>query len=113
MQAGTGLMRRARLNTNVSIATYPFESDRSAFTILGPRKASRKLTWFKEWINQLYCVRIDPARMGAEGEDEDDYPEDYLENFAAWYAHIIQEQTSSFLDLQRALRDVIDGFDSL
>ena len=94
-------------------ATYPFESDRSAFTILGPRKASRKLTWFKEWINKLYCVRIDPARMGAEGKDEDDYPEDYLENFAAWYAHIIQEQTSSFLDLQRALRDVIDGFDSL
>lgn len=94
-------------------AAYPFESDRSAFTILGPRKASRKLSWFKEWINKLYCVRIDPALMGAEARDEDDYPEDYLENFAAWYSHIIQEQTGSFVDLQRALRDVIDGFDSL
>lgn len=98
---------------HAKMATYPFESDRSALTILGPRKASRKLTWFKDWIYKLYCGRIDPAQMGAEAKDEDDYPADDLENFAAWYAHIIQEQTSSLLDLQRALRDVIDGFDSL
>jgi hypothetical protein len=94
-------------------AAYPYESDRSAFTVLGPKKASRKLAWFKEWFDKLYCVRIDPARMGAEAKEEDDYPEDYLENFASWYAHIIQEQTGSFLDLQHALRDVIGGFDSL
>jgi ABC-type glutathione transport system ATPase component len=51
--------------------------------------------------------------MGAEGKDEDDYPDDYLENFAAWYSHIIQEQTGALLGLQKALQDVIDGFSSL
>ena len=100
-------------DNHVKRATYPFESDRSAFTVLGPKKASRKLSWFKEWTNGLYCVSIDSSKMGAEAKDEDDYPEDDLGNFAAWYAHIIQEQTSSLLDLQRALRDVIDGFDAL
>ncbi len=94
-------------------ATYPFESDRSALAVLGPRKASQKLSHFKEYLNHLYCVRIDPSQMGAEGKEEDDYPEDQLENFAAWYSHIVQEETGSLLDLQKALRDAIDGFDSL
>lgn len=98
---------------HIKKATYPFESDRSAFTVLGPRKASRKLSWFKEWLDKLYCLRIDPSRMGAEGKEEDDYPEDYLENFAAWYGHIIQEQTSSFIALQKSLQEIIEGFDSL
>jgi energy-coupling factor transporter ATP-binding protein EcfA2 len=100
-------------DTHVKKATYPFESDRSALTVLGPRKASHKLAWFKEWLNKLYCLSIDPSRMGAEGKEEDDYPEDHLENFAAWYGHIIQEQTGSFLNLQKALRESIEGFDSL
>ena len=100
-------------DNHVEKASYPFESDRSALTVLGPRKASRKLSWFKDWLYKLYCLRIDPSRMGAEGKDEDDYPKDYLENFAAWYSYIIQEQTGSFLNLQKALRNAIEGFDSL
>jgi predicted ATPase len=94
--------------------SYPFDPDRSALTVPGSRKTSSKLAWFKQWLERLYCLRLDPSHMGAEVEnEEDDYPEDDLENFAAWYAHIIQEQTGQFLDLQRSLREVIDGFDSL
>jgi predicted ATPase len=51
--------------------------------------------------------------MGAEAKGEEDYPEDDLSNFAAWYSNIIQEQTGSFLDLQRSLQQIFDGFDSL
>ncbi len=100
-------------DNHVKKTTYPFESNRSALTVLGPRKSSRKLSWFKDWLDKVYCIRINPAQMGAESEEEEEYPDDNLENFASWYAHIIQEQTSSFLDLQRALQNVIGGFDSL
>jgi predicted ATPase len=98
---------------HVRKATYPFDSDRSALAVLGQRKTSSKLEWFKQWLDKLYCVRVDPSRMGAEAKGQDDYPEDDLENFAAWYENIIHEQTGSFINLQRSLREIFDGFDSL
>ena len=97
-------------------AIYPFDSDRSAVAVLGPRKANSKIDWFKNWLYHLYCLRIDPSQMGAEAKVEagsDEYPEDDLSNFAAWYGHIIQERTASTIKLQQSLREVIDGFDSL
>jgi ABC-type molybdenum transport system ATPase subunit/photorepair protein PhrA len=98
---------------HVQKGSYPFDPDRSTLAVMGPRRANKKLAWFKEWLNGLYCLRIDPSHMGAEGKEEEDYPEDDLSNFAGWYSHVIQEQTGAALDLQRSLREVIDGFDSL
>jgi hypothetical protein len=100
-------------DTHKKKATYPFDSDRSAVGVLGKRRMSSKLEWFKQWLDKLYCIRVDPSRMGAEAKGEDDYPEDNLVNFAAWYGNIIQEQTGSFLNLQRSLREIFEGFDSL
>jgi AAA15 family ATPase/GTPase len=94
-------------------SSYSFESDRSAFTVLGPRKAGLKLAWFKEWIDKLYCARVNPALMGNEGNEAHYYLDDDLQNFAAWYGHVIQEKTSQFIALQKALGEVIDDFDSL
>ena len=51
--------------------------------------------------------------MGAEARADDDYLDDHLRNFAAWYSHVIQEETGSLIRLQGALKDVLDGFDSL
>ena len=83
--------------------------------MIGPRKGSSKLTWFTQWLERLYCLRIDPSEMGTEakGQEEDEILEDDLSNFAAWYGHIIQEQTRSFLNLQRSLGEMLDGFDAL
>jgi len=100
-------------DNHVKRATYPFDSDRSALAVLGRKRTSSKLEWFKQWLYKLYCVRVDPSHMGAEAKGEEDYPEDDLGNFAAWYSNIIQEQTGSFLDLQRSLQQIFDGFDSL
>jgi len=100
---------------HIQRANYPFDSVRSALAMIGPRKANSKLTWFTQWLERLYCLRINPAAMGAEvkGEEKDELPEDDLSNFAAWYGHVIREQTGSFLDLQRSLQEILDGFDAL
>jgi hypothetical protein len=96
-------------------ARYPFDADRSAISVVGPRKGNSKLTWFKDWLNHLYCLLINPTRMQTEARDEgreqDYYPEDDLSNFAAWYGHVIQERTADALNLQKSLREIIDGFE--
>jgi predicted ATPase len=99
-------------DNHIKKTSYPFESERSALSLVA-RKSSRKISWFQNWFYRLWCIRIDPSHMGAESTEGEDYPEDHLGNFAAWYEHIIQEQTGSFLNLQKALQNVIDGFESL
>jgi predicted ATPase len=98
-------------------ASYPFDSDRSALATVGPRKGNAKLAWFKNWLDRLYCLRINPTDIQAEATGDrgeaDYYPEDDLSNFAAWYGYVVQEHTGEALNLQRTLRAVIDGFDSL
>lgn len=95
------------------VAEYPFDSDRSALSVLGRRKTSSKLEWFRTWLDGLYCLRVDPTHMGAEAREEEEYLDDHLTNFAAWYSHVIQEQTATLVQLQRSLQAIIDGFDSL
>jgi predicted ATPase len=98
---------------HIQTANYPFDPVRSALAMVGPRRANSKLTWFKEWLERLYCLRIEPSQMEAEAKGEDEYPEDDLSNFAAWYRHISQEQTGSFIHLHRSLGETLEGFDSL
>jgi predicted ATPase len=99
---------------HLQTANYPFDPVRSALALIGPRKATSKLTWFKEWLERLYCLRFNPSDIGAEAKGEEgEYPGDDLSNFAAWYGHIIQEQTGAFLNFQRSLGETLEGFDSL
>lgn len=93
-------------------ASYPLDPVRSALSV-GPRRTSPKLTWFKEWLERLCCVHINPYNMGAEAKAEVEFPKDDLSDFAAWYGHIKQEQTGSFLHLQRSLEEILDGFEAL
>jgi len=93
---------------------YPFDWHRSALATINPRPENTKLTWFKEhWLGGLYCLRLDPRRMVSRADREDAHLENDLSNFAAWYRHILQEQTPAAFELQQSLREVIDGFDSL
>lgn len=92
---------------------YPFEADRSALASLGLKRAGARIAWFKQWLYYLYCIQIVPSQIGAEGKEEEDYPEDDLKNFAAWYSHIVNEKTRLLFELNQSLRNVLDGFYSL
>jgi energy-coupling factor transporter ATP-binding protein EcfA2 len=93
-------------------ATFQWDFDVSPLTS-GLANRSSKLQWFTRWLSGLYCFRIDPTRVAAEGSESDDRLEDDLTNFAGWYGHVIQEKTGALLDLRKALGDVLDSFDSL
>lgn len=100
-------------HSHIQRASYPFDPVRSALAVIGPRQANPKVSWFKEWLERLYCLRISPSEIEAEAKGEEEFLQDDLSNFAAWYGHIIQEQTGSILGVQQSLREVLDGFDAL
>ena len=102
-------------DNHVKTASYPFEPERSALGVVGPRRSSTKLTWFKQWLGRLGCFRIEPSLIGEEVKRDElvPVPQDDLSNFAAWYSHLTREDTAGIEELRRSLQDVLSRFDSL
>ena len=90
--------------------SYPFQPDRSVLSTL---RSGAKLRWFKEWLEKLCCIRINPALMATEEDLGGDWLEDDLSNFAAWYSNFTLEHPRENAELFRALQEVLDGFVSL
>lgn len=92
---------------------HSFDWTRSGFGTVQDRRENTILTWLKEWFRGLYCVRVDPIRMSARSEKEAVRPRSDLSNFADWYRHLVQESSGQIVELHTALREALDGFESL
>ncbi|HLL53788.1 MAG TPA: AAA family ATPase [Myxococcaceae bacterium] len=68
---------------------------------------------FTDWLFGMNIIRIDPRRMKGESEKEEFWLESDLSNFASWFRHIAQEHLGSITELNLALHEVLDGFDSI
>jgi predicted ATPase len=86
---------------------------RSYLTEIEAQPDNSKLMWFKEWLNQLVCVQIDPKQMRAHAKREAIYPTFDLGNFAEWYRHLRQDRSAATDELRVSLQKIIDGFESL
>jgi energy-coupling factor transporter ATP-binding protein EcfA2 len=93
--------------------TYPFDWFRSALATVQPRPGNTKLMQFKSWIENLYCLQLNPHAMSERTEREEPEPELDMSNFASWYRHMTQERADSASRLQDHLRQIIPGFESL
>ena len=93
--------------------TYPFNPFRSALATVQSRPENTKLMQFKNWIENLHCLQVNPHIMSERTEREDPEPEFNMSNFASWYRHMTQERADSGWHLQDHLRQVIPGFESL
>ncbi|MBI1851500.1 MAG: AAA family ATPase [Planctomycetes bacterium] len=92
---------------------FPYDVGRSGLATVVSRPENKRLTWFKQWLARLYCLKIDPRRMTSVAEKEFAHPSVDFDNFAGWYRHIVQQETAVIRDLFPSLSRVIDGFDSL
>jgi ABC-type cobalamin/Fe3+-siderophores transport system ATPase subunit len=92
---------------------FPADWSRSALAVVPEGNENLKLTWFKKWVSNLSCLKIDPYNMTSRSEDEDDYPEERLHNFVSWYRRKSDERPDGMLKMYGALRDIFDGFLSL
>lgn len=93
--------------------TYPFDWFRSALATIQARPENRRLMKFKNWIETLYCLELNPREMSKLAEHEDAEPAFDLSNFASWYRHMAQEQAGCAAKLQEDLRRIIPGLASL
>jgi predicted ATPase len=92
---------------------YPFDWFRSALATIQPRPENTKLMRFKNWIENLHCLQLNPHTMSERTEREELEPAFDMSNFASWYRHMTQERQDSASQLQENLRQIIPGFESL
>ncbi len=89
---------------------YSFDWSVSALATIVSRPDNTKLTWFKRWVKMLLVVRLQPASMASETEEESDWLNRDGSNFASWYRYISQEHQDKIFKLTQQLRDAVSGF---
>ena len=92
---------------------YPFDWFRSALATIQSRPENKKLIKFKNWIENLHCLQLNPHVMPERTEREESEPALDMSNFASWFRHVTQERADSASRLQDHLRQVMPGFLSL
>lgn len=91
---------------------YPSDPTRSALTIVSDNYENKKITWFKDWIEKLFILSIQPKTMSAIAENESSWLKPDGTNFVSWYRYISQEYQDKVPDIFNYLRESIPGFDS-
>ena len=92
---------------------YGYDWHRSGLTTILPRHDNTRLTWLKEWLGKVMCVRVDAPRVGGRAEDSAAWPRRDLSNFAAWYREESPANSSCTVAFLAALKEVIGGLDGL
>ena len=71
------------------------------------------MIWFRQRINRVYYLSINPFNLEEASIVENPVPNLGLRSLASWYRHLTQECPEKMGDLFESLRDVIDGFAGL
>jgi predicted ATPase len=93
--------------------TYPFNWFNSALATILPRPENTLLMNFKNWMENLQCLELNPHTMSKVTEREELEPASDMSNFASWYRHVSQEQGGAASKLQKNLSQIIPGLESL
>jgi hypothetical protein len=90
---------------------FPAKSTRSAIGALDPGTGDRLLTWFKEWISNVWLLNPDPRDMSAQIEPGNDgWLVSNLANFASWYLRSLTIRPALIFKATAALEKVLPGF---
>ncbi len=89
---------------------YSFDWSVSALATIVSRSDNKKLTWFKEWVQMMFIVSLQPKSMTSETAEESNWLNRDGTNFASWYRYISQEHQDKIFKLTEQLRDTIPGF---
>ncbi|MDZ4800340.1 MAG: AAA family ATPase [Bryobacteraceae bacterium] len=93
--------------------TYEFDWFRSALATIQQRHDNTRLWAFRVWLDNLHCLRLNPANFSDEADTEDPFPSIDFSNFTAWYRYVAQERGDAQGRLQQLIRAAIPGLESL
>jgi predicted ATPase len=101
-----------RQNPQPSV-TFHADWSHSGLGIVSPRPDNSKLSAFKEWLDRLHPVQINPWDMSEQSESEARHPAPDLENLADWYRHLVLENGDAVYAAIEDLRIAIPGLSSI
>ncbi len=93
--------------------SFPFEGKTSGLGIVSPRQDNTKLTKFKDWIERLRPVQIDPWEISERSKTEVRFPSRRLDDLASWYRHLVLEDGEAVNAAIDDLREAVPGFRGL
>lgn len=91
---------------------FPASPQRSFLAALEP-KAQSPAASFKEFVDECWPIRLEPARIGAVAPREEAALDTDAVNFASWCRHVLQENPDHIQRAQETLREIIPGFQRL
>ncbi len=92
--------------------TYPFDWTHSALATIQPRHDNQKLTAFKNFIDRLVIVAINPFGIETDSRKEEASLHREMVNFASWYRKRNQDNMGALIKLFRELKAVLPGFET-
>jgi hypothetical protein len=70
---------------------YSFDWAVSALATIVSRPDNKKLTWFRNWVEMMFIVSLQPKAMPSETASESNWLNRDGTNFASWYRYISQD----------------------
>ncbi|MGA3018284.1 MAG: AAA family ATPase [Bryobacteraceae bacterium] len=95
------------------VVTYRSDWFRSVLASVLSWTDDTRLVRFRNWVEMLHCLQLNPHAMSGETGREEPEPTRYMSNFASWYRHMAQERGGSVSTLQHQLQQIIPGFYAL
>ncbi|MFL1455753.1 AAA family ATPase [Marinobacter sp. GN3S48] len=92
---------------------FPMDWNQSGVGFLMARKDNQRLTRFKERIQRIWVVRLNPFNMSDESREEAVRPEKDMRNLVDWYRYLVQSRFEAVQEATEDLQDRIPGFRSL
>ncbi|KAA1174693.1 AAA family ATPase [Marinobacter salinexigens] len=92
---------------------FPMDWNQSGVGFLMARKDNQRLTRFKERIQRIWVVRLNPFNMADESRQESTRPTKDMSNLVDWYRYLVQSRFEAVQESTDDLQDRISGFRSL
>ena len=98
---------------NLGDMKYQMDDSRSALATIPPMRDNRRLVSFRQQLEALLIVHLNPMTMNYATEEETSNAKRNFSNFASWYRHFSQEMPQETNQLAEDLREVLDDFEYL
>jgi predicted ATPase len=92
-------------------AEYLLDLSQSILPLLMAEDHNTKLTWFKQRIERLMIIQVNPSGMIDSSNSVEMLLNFNMSNYASWYRYLSQDQSNIF-EIRDKLKEVLEGFDS-
>lgn len=91
---------------------YSVNESVSGLSGFSESRYNKKLIWFKNWLQNLFIIKIVPDLIYDDFAREESYPEQNMSNFPAWLNYWNNENREGLAQVEESLKQIIGDFSS-